>query len=275
MLSKNAITVLEKRYLLKDQQGKLSETPEGLFERVARALAESDRKYGATDAQVEQTTRQFYDLTYNLDFLPNSPTLANAGTRTGQLSACFVLPVPDDLAGIFESIKNAALIHQTGGGTGFAFSRLRPKNDLVQSTKGVSSGPVSFMDVFNAATESIKQGGMRRGDRPGHVQEVGHRCGEVRLGGVLGQRHQRQGRDQPGRPGDGDPDVDLGQAPLAGALLEDRAQARHGDVEHHRQHPRDVGGDDPRVLGEHRPQRGVVARLLGDVDDHGDVLVPR
>jgi len=173
MLSKNGITVLEKRYLEKDAQGNLIELPIEMMRRVARTLAAVELQHGQTPEQTALVEEAFFQLLWDGDFLPNSPTLANAGTRTGQLSACFVLPVPDDLAGIFETIKNAALIHQTGGGTGFAFSRLRPAKDMVQSTKGESSGPISFMDVFNAATESIKQGGMRRGANMG-ILRVNH-----------------------------------------------------------------------------------------------------
>ena len=166
-LSHNAEVVLERRYLAKDEHGETIEDNEGLFHRVSGFLAQAERAYGADDARVAEMERRFYNVMAGLDFLPNSPTLGNAGRPLGQLSACFVLPVGDSLAEIFETVKHAALIHQTGGGTGFAFSRLRPSGSIVRSSAGVASGPVSFMKVFDGATEAIKQGGTRRGANMG------------------------------------------------------------------------------------------------------------
>lgn len=188
-LTDSAWAVLRRRYLRKNDSGEVIETPAEMMERVAQVVAEPDRRYGADDEQVAARCRRFRDRMQSLEFLPNSPTLMNAGRPGGQLAACFVVPVEDSMPAIFDAVKWAAEIQMTGGGTGFSFSRIRPSGDRVASTGGVASGPLAFMDVFDAATDAVKQGGTRRGanmavlriDHPDVLELIGAKLDPTRL----------------------------------------------------------------------------------------------
>lgn len=170
LLTDNALKVIEKRYLMRDDMNNIVETPEGMFRRVARVVAKADEMYGASKEEIAKTEASFYEAMARLEFLPNSPTFSGAGTRIGQLAACFVLPVEDNMRSILKTQMDMGLIQKSGGGTGFSFSRIRPKNDLVGSTGGIASGPIGFMQMFNDTTEMIKQGGIRRGANMGMLR---------------------------------------------------------------------------------------------------------